>query len=95
VNPSPTSAASLRRSRGSFCDLFPLRVRTSSSLEQRSELELQSRCDDRRFRMNVIVDTPERGIAENEWLGRTLAIGDDVQIGVTMLDPRRVMPSLA
>jgi uncharacterized protein YcbX len=45
--------------------------------------------------MNVIVATPARGFVENEWLGRTLAIGDDVQIGVALPDPRCVMPSLA
>jgi uncharacterized protein len=45
--------------------------------------------------MNVIVDTPARGFVENEWLGRTLAIGDDVKIGVALPDPRCVMPSLA
>jgi uncharacterized protein len=43
----------------------------------------------------VIVDTHERGFVENEWLGRTLAIGDDVQLGVALPDPRCVMPSLA
>jgi uncharacterized protein YcbX len=43
----------------------------------------------------VIVDTPARGFVENEWLGRTLAIGDDVQLGVALPDPRCVMPSLA
>ena len=45
--------------------------------------------------MNVIVDTPEPGFVENEWLGRKLAIGDEVRIGVAMPDPRCVMPSLA
>jgi uncharacterized protein len=45
--------------------------------------------------MNVIVGTPARGFVENEWLGRTLAIGDDVQLGVALPDPRCVMPSLA
>ena len=45
--------------------------------------------------MNVIVDTPARGFVENEWLGRTLAIGDDAQLGVALPDPRCVMPSLA
>jgi hypothetical protein len=45
--------------------------------------------------MNVIVDTPARGFVENEWLGRTLAIGDDVQLSVALPDPRCVMPSLA
>ena len=79
----------------SFFDLFPLSVLTTSSLDQLGELEPQSRFDARRFRMNVIVETPARGFVENEWLGRTLAIGDDVRIGVALPDPRCVMPSLA
>jgi uncharacterized protein YcbX len=80
---------------GSFFDAFPLSVLTSSSLEQLSEFEPQSRFDARRFRMNVIVDTPARGFVENDWLGHRLAIGDDVRIAVAMPDPRCVMPSLA
>jgi uncharacterized protein YcbX len=80
---------------GSFFDLYPLSVLTTSSLDQLGELEPQSRFDVRRFRMNVIVDTPARGFVENEWLGHTLAIGDDVQLGVALPDPRCVMPSLA
>jgi uncharacterized protein YcbX len=80
---------------GSFFDLFPLSVLTTSTLDELGELEPQSRFDARRFRMNVIVDTPARGFVENEWLGRTLAIGDDVQLGVALPDPRCVMPSLA
>jgi uncharacterized protein YcbX len=80
---------------GSFFDLFPLSVLTTSSLDRLGELEPESRFDARRFRMNVIVDTPARGFVENEWLGRTLAIGDDVRLGVALPDPRCVMPSLA
>jgi uncharacterized protein YcbX len=79
----------------SFFDLFPLSVLTTSSLDQLGELEPQSRFDARRFRMNLIVDTPARGFVENEWPGRALAIGDDVQIRVALPDPRCVMPSLA
>ena len=45
--------------------------------------------------MNVIIDTSPPGFVENEWVGRTLAIGDDVKIGVSLPDPRCVMPSLA
>ncbi len=80
---------------GSFFDLFPLSVLTTSSLDQLAELEPQSRFDARRFRMNVIVDSPARGFVENDWLGRTLSIGDDAQIAVALPDPRCVMPSLA
>src|SRR6266566_4100958 len=79
---------------GSFFDLFPFSVLTTSSLAQLGELEPQSRFDVRRFRMNVIVDTSGRGFVENEWLGRTLAIGDDVALAVALPDPRCVMPSL-
>jgi uncharacterized protein YcbX len=78
----------------SFFDLFPLSVLTTSSLDQLGELEPQSRFDARRFRMNVIVETPGSGFVENEWLGRTLAIGEEVQVGVSLPDPRCVMPSL-
>jgi uncharacterized protein len=45
--------------------------------------------------MNSIVDTPASGFVENDWVGHSLAIGDDVQVGVALPDPRCVMPSLA
>jgi uncharacterized protein YcbX len=80
---------------GSFFDLYPVSVLTTSSLDQLGELEPQSRFDARRFRMNLIVDTPASGFVENEWVGHTLAIGDDVEVGVALPDPRCVMPSLA
>jgi uncharacterized protein YcbX len=79
----------------SFFDLFPLSVLTSSTLNRLGELEPQSHFDARRFRMNVIVDTPEDGFVENEWIGQTLAIGDEVKLSVALPDPRCVMPSLA
>ena len=79
---------------GSFFDLFPLSVITTSTLDHLGELEPGSRFDARRFRMNVIVDTTARGFVENEWLNRTVAIGDDVQLNVPLADPRCVMPSL-
>ena len=80
---------------GSFFDLYPFSVLTTSTLEQLGELEPQSRFDVRRFRMNVIVDTSGRGFVENGWVGHTLAIGDHVRLGVSLPDPRCVMPSLA
>jgi MOSC domain-containing protein len=80
---------------GSFFDLYPLSVLTTATLDRLGELEPDSRFDPRRFRMNVIVETPERGFVENEWVGRRLALGDDVQLEVALPDPRCVMPSLA
>jgi len=86
--PSPLPA-------GSFLDLFPVSVLSTSTLEQLSELQPQSRFDQRRFRMNVIVDTQEGGFIENDWIGLDLAIGEAVRLGVALPDPRCVMTTLA
>jgi len=80
---------------GSFFDLFPVSVLTTSTLEHLSELRPQSRFDQRRFRMNVIVRTKEAGFVENDWIGHKLAIGDAVQLSVALPDPRCVMTTLA
>jgi uncharacterized protein YcbX len=86
--PSPLPA-------GSFLDLFPVSVLTTSTLEQLSELRPQSRFDQRRFRMNVIVATEEGGFVENDWIGQELALGEAVRLGVALPDPRCVMTTLA
>jgi uncharacterized protein YcbX len=80
---------------GSFFDVFPISLMTTSTLNHLRELEPRSEFDLRRFRMNVIVDTPEHGFVENSWLARALAIGDDVTLAVAMPDPRCVMTTVA
>jgi uncharacterized protein YcbX len=80
---------------GAFFDVFPVSLLTTSTLDRVEELSPDTRFDQRRFRMNVIVATPEPGFVENGWVGRSLAIGDDAQVVVVMPDPRCVMPTLA
>jgi uncharacterized protein YcbX len=80
---------------GAFVDLFPVSVLTTSTLGQLNELRPESRFDERRFRMNVILGTREKGFVENDWLGRGLEIGDDVRLAVSIPDPRCVMTTLA
>jgi hypothetical protein len=80
---------------GAFVDLFPLSVLTTSTLERLSALRPQSRFDQRRFRMNVIVSTDEPGFVENDWVGREMTIGGAVRLQVVMPDPRCVMTTLA
>jgi uncharacterized protein len=80
---------------GAFFDLFPVSVLTTSTLQQLSELQPESRFDERRFRMNVIVDTDEAGFVENDWVSRQLVIGDAVRLSVAIPDPRCVMTTLA
>ncbi len=80
---------------GSFFDLFPITVLTTSTLKQLNALQPESRFDQRRFRMNIIVDTKVEGFVENDWVNRELNIGDEVRLKVSLPDPRCVMTTLA
>ena len=80
---------------GSFFDLFPITVLTTSTLKLLNQLEPQSRFDQRRFRMNVVVDSLEEGFVENNWVGRELRIGTDVRLKIEVPDSRCVMTTLA
>ena len=80
---------------GSFFDVFPLSVLTTSTLAQLGEVRPQSRFDQRRFRMNVIVETERPGFVENDWVGHELGFGGGARLNVALLDPRCVMTTLA
>jgi uncharacterized protein YcbX len=80
---------------GLFFDCFPISVLTTSSLNRLNELQPQSRFDERRFRMNVIVNADEGGFVENNWVGHQLAIGNDVRLRIEAPDARCVMTTLA
>ncbi len=80
---------------GAFFDLFPVSVLTTSTLDQLTKLEPDSNFDERRFRMNVIVDSDKAGFVENSWIGHELAIGDTVRLKIALPDPRCVMTTLA
>jgi hypothetical protein len=80
---------------GAFFDLFPVSVLTTSTLDQLTKLEPDSNFDERRFRMNVIVDSDKAGFVENSWIGHELAIGDTVRLNIALPDPRCVMTTLA
>lgn len=86
--PSPVAS-------GSFLDLFPVTVVTTSLLAALQELRPESRFDVRRFRMNLVVDTEQPGPVENEWAGRQLHIGQDVRLRVAIPAMRCVMTTLA
>ncbi len=79
---------------GSFFDVFPITLLTSSTLDHLSNQQLESRFDVRRFRMNVIVATSSGGFIENDWVGGTLQVGETAHLSITMNDPRCVMVTL-
>lgn len=80
---------------GTFFDLSVLHVLTTSTLGRLAELAPGAGYDARRYRPNVLVEDADEGFAEDDWVGRTLALGGQVQAGVSMLTMRCVMTTLA
>jgi uncharacterized protein YcbX len=74
----------------------PCHLLTSATLKALSSAYPSGRFVSQRFRPNVTLDCGEAvGFLENDWIGRSLAIGDEVRMAVELPDPRCVMPSLA
>jgi uncharacterized protein YcbX len=81
---------------GTFFDLAVLHILTTATLDKLRELYPSGRFEPRRFRPNLIIDTPEQtDFVENQWIGHTLSIGPEVKIEVTGPCPRCVMTTLA
>lgn len=82
---------------GTFFDLAPVHLVTTATINRLRELAPQSRFEVRRFRPNLVVESPTgaSGFVENDWIGRTLAIGDEVRLNITGPCPRCVMTTLA
>lgn len=72
-------------------------VLTTATIDHLRELCPRGRFEVRRFRPNVVVQPSpeEKGFVENGWIGRTLAIGDEVRFRITGGCPRCVMTTLA
>ncbi|MGJ3510091.1 MOSC domain-containing protein [Enemella sp. A6] len=79
---------------GTYFDMMPLSLLTTASLRTLTEMLPDSVIDPRRFRKNLIVDTPDlAGFPEQEWVGRELRIGS-VRALVTGPVSRCVMVTL-
>jgi uncharacterized protein YcbX len=79
---------------GKFVDYSAVHLVTTSSLKRLGELYPQGSFAVERFRPNLVVETAEPGFVENSWVGRMLAVGDEVLLRVTIPCPRCVMPTL-
>jgi len=82
---------------GTFFDLAIIHLLTTSTIDELRRLYPQGRFEVRRFRPNIVVNSlPDQpAFAENQWVGKTLAIGDNVLLKVTEPCPRCVMTTLA
>jgi MOSC domain-containing protein len=79
---------------GTYFDAFPLHLLTTASLATLAAHNPAARFDVRRFRPNLLVDTPgATGLLEREWMGRTLRIGG-TQLKIELPCVRCVMTTL-
>ena len=80
---------------GTYFDAFPFHVVTTATLEALSQKNPGAKFDVRRFRPNLLIETISRinGLAEAEWSGRTIRIGN-ARIKLEMPTVRCVMTTL-
>jgi uncharacterized protein YcbX len=80
---------------GSFVDYGSLHLIASSTLEHFQKLYPQGRFDVRRFRPNIVVHSDAPAFTENSWVGKTISIGNELILRVTIPCPRCISVTLA
>jgi uncharacterized protein YcbX len=80
---------------GTFTDKAAVHIVTGATLKSLEELHPSGNFDPLRFRPNIFVDTGEaEGFVEKEWVGRNMAVGDEVELEVFAECGRCVMTTL-
>lgn len=78
---------------GTFFDGAPLHLVTTATLASLEQAYPDGLFDVRRFRPNVVVDFDGEGFVENDWVDRSLGVGQ-VEVQVVLAVPRCVMTTL-
>jgi uncharacterized protein YcbX len=80
-----------------FFDLAMVHILTTATLNELRRCYPEGRVEARRFRPNIVISTDPSiaGFVEEEWIGKVLAIGDEVKFQITGPCPRCVMTTLA
>ena len=70
---------------GTFFDIAVVHLLTTATIDHLRALYPEGRFEARRFRPNIVVSAggEEAGFAENDWIGRTVAIGGTVRLAIT------------
>jgi uncharacterized protein YcbX len=81
---------------GTFFDIAVMHLLTTATINRLRALYPDGRFEVRRFRPNIVVSTQRdaAGFVENDWIGRTVAIGGNVRLAITEPCPRCVMITL-
>jgi len=83
---------------GTFVDFAPLHLLTTATLDHIAELSPYRQAHLERYRPNVVIRTGADGFTENDWLGRDLVVGDDLDpepcagVYAEVLRPGRIRP---
>jgi len=75
---------------GAFVDYGCVHLIATSTLDGLQRAYPEGRFDVRRFRPNIVIRSHGEPFIENSWVGRTLAIGDEVVLRITIPCPRCV-----
>jgi uncharacterized protein len=79
---------------GTFFDCASVHLLTKATLARFSMLYPEGRFEVPRFRPNIVLDTGGDGFVEAGWIGKTLAIGDEVRLAILAPAGRCVMTTL-
>ena len=80
---------------GAFFDYGCLHLIASSTLSHLQKMYPKGRFDVRRFRPNILIHSNAEAFIENSWVGRTILIGNEVVLKVSIPCPRCVSVTLA
>ncbi len=80
---------------GSFCDLAPVHLLTTATLERLNQTHPGGQFGPGRFRPNLLIESAAAGFPEDAWVGKIVGIGDTVRMRVTARASRCVMTTLA
>lgn len=76
-------------------DNAPVHLLTTSSLDWLRARLPGSVIDESRFRPNIVIETEGPGLVEQDWLGKTLRVGQGVMLEITRPTERCVMTNFA
>ena len=81
---------------GTFFDVGFVHLLTTATIDRLRGLYTQGRFEVRRFRPNIVVNptTDDLGFVENDWVGQTVAVGNEARMNITEATSRCVMTTL-
>ncbi|HSD09703.1 MAG TPA: MOSC domain-containing protein, partial [Candidatus Binatia bacterium] len=80
---------------GTLFDYASVHIITTATLRRLKEAYPEGQITLQRFRPNIVVDCAnETGFVENSWAGRTLTLGSELVLRVSIPCPRCVMTTL-